>query len=670
MCKSFQKNNSSLKIFRLEIHQIKIMCYINSFTSSCPLFVNHVALFFWVLTITLSGNSLNAKHIFFMSSIYQSLRLVALIFFPFGVTFWTQMIVSVRRIQQFLKSEETSKFAQRYRNREITLTKICAKWDASSDEYKLNDVNLTIQPGQVVAIVGSIGSGKTTLLQAMLDEIPHLEGRLEVGGSISYAPQEAWLFSGTIKENILFGKDLDEAKYHKVVEMCALQRDFSVFPCGDLTRVGEKGVRLSGGQKARVTLARALYRDVDFYLLDDPFSAVDARVGKELFDNCIKNYLRNKTVVLTTHQLHYLESVDVIYVLENGRVKASGTYEELKLEHLELLPGDNRGGEIKLDTAESYQFESVDATAETKETEEIGSVSNLIYRRYFKSGGKIIVACLITLTILLTASVIHGAQYFLSFWVNQEQAKTTTLTSIQCLFIYGSLVSLVLILCLASALACFKFGVVLATNLHDKMFRKIVAMPMRFFETNTSGRILNRFSKDMDSIDEDVPMSFLFTVLVAGEIIFIAIFNFVVNLKMLIPTLVMFGIVCYFRVVFLVTSRNLKRLEARGEGGTSQSNNLNFVSARSPILSHLSSSLQGLVTIRAFHNQPDQQAKFNGHQDLHTSAYYLYLASSSAFGFWLDFICGLYLSTVTLSFLLIHSGEYFSISCHTSTNIL
>ncbi|CAH1383015.1 unnamed protein product, partial [Tenebrio molitor] len=145
-------------------------------------------------------------------------------------------------------------------------------------------------------------------------------------------------------ENILFGKDLDEAKYHKVVEMCALQRDFSVFPCGDLTRVGEKGVRLSGGQKARVTLARALYRDVDFYLLDDPFSAVDARVGKELFDNCIKNYLRNKTVVLTTHQLHYLESVDVIYVLDNGRVKASGTYEELKLEHLELLPGDNRGG--------------------------------------------------------------------------------------------------------------------------------------------------------------------------------------------------------------------------------------------------------------------------------------------------------------------------------------
>jgi ATP-binding cassette subfamily C (CFTR/MRP) protein 4 len=202
------------------------------------------------------------------------------------------------------------------------------------------------------------------------------------------------------------------------------------------------------------------------------------------------------------------------------------------------------------------------------------------------------------------------------------------------------------------------------------MFRKIVAMPMRFFETNPSGRILNRFSKDMDSIDEDVPMSFLFTVLVAGEIIFIAIFNFVVNLKMLIPTLVMFGIVCYFRVVFLVTSRNLKRLEARGEGGTSQSNHLNFVSARSPILSHLSSSLQGLVTIRAFHNQPDQQAKFNGHQDLHTSAYYLYLASSSAFGFWLDFICGLYLSTVTLSFLLIHSGEYFSISCHTSTNIL
>ena len=150
----------------------------------------------------------------------------------------------------------------------------------------------------------------------ILGELPHLEGNYKLVGKIAYVPQEPWIFSGTVRHNILCGLEYDSKRYKKVIKACALEKDFSLFPNGDSTLVGERGVSLSGGQKARVNLARALYIDADIYLLDDPLSAVDTHVGRHLFDKAINSYLRGKIRVLVTHQLQYLMEVDQILILK------------------------------------------------------------------------------------------------------------------------------------------------------------------------------------------------------------------------------------------------------------------------------------------------------------------------------------------------------------------
>jgi ATP-binding cassette subfamily C (CFTR/MRP) protein 4 len=153
----------------------------------------------------------------------------------------------------------------------------------------------------------------------ILGELPLTSGTKEIKGTISYSSQEAWLFTGTVRQNITFGLLWDAARYKEVVKVCALEKDLEQLPYGDSTIVGERGVSLSGGQRARVNLARAVYKDADIYLLDDPLSAVDAHVGRHLFDDCIKGFLRHKAVLLVTHQLQYLTHAHNILILNNVR---------------------------------------------------------------------------------------------------------------------------------------------------------------------------------------------------------------------------------------------------------------------------------------------------------------------------------------------------------------
>ncbi|XP_018360600.1 PREDICTED: probable multidrug resistance-associated protein lethal(2)03659, partial [Trachymyrmex cornetzi] len=144
-----------------------------------------------------------------------------------------------------------------------------------------------------------------------------------INGKIAYASQEPWLFAGSVRQNILFGRNMEQVRYNHVIEVCQLKRDFSLLPYGDKTIIGERGISLSGGQRARINLARAVYADADIYLMDDPLSAVDAHVGKCMFEKCINKYLGNKTRIVT-HQLQYLHNVDRIIVLKNGTIQAEG----------------------------------------------------------------------------------------------------------------------------------------------------------------------------------------------------------------------------------------------------------------------------------------------------------------------------------------------------------
>lgn len=163
----------------------------------------------------------------------------------------------------------------------INMINVTAKWEEKQSENTLENLNVEIEKGKLYAVIGMVGSGKSSLLSAILGEITLTEGQIKVNGGVSYASQEAWVFGATVRQNILFGQAYERQRYQKVVKACALERDFRQFPQGDQTVVGERGSSLSGGQKARINLARALYRQSDIYLLDDPLSAVsDHKMGQ------------------------------------------------------------------------------------------------------------------------------------------------------------------------------------------------------------------------------------------------------------------------------------------------------------------------------------------------------------------------------------------------------
>lgn len=224
---------------------------------------------------------------------------------------------------------------------------------------------------------------------------------------------------------------MDKAKYQKVIECCALKPDFALFPYGDKTMVGERGVSLSGGQRARVNLARAIYKDADIYLLDDPLSAVDTNVGRQLFDTCIKGYLRNKAVILITHQLQYLKDVDNIIILNNGAKEAEGSYQYLRTtglnfaslleEHAHEEQNESKSVELQrmtsIQSMQSYNSEDEkNEPEEFKEHRSSGKVSNKVYISYFRATGNVIFILFLLLLFILSQILCSLSDYFLTYW--------------------------------------------------------------------------------------------------------------------------------------------------------------------------------------------------------------------------------------------------------------
>ena len=213
---------------------------------------------------------------------------------------------------------------------QLILDNVSCVWSYNSELPTLDTISLSATHGQLMGITGPVGSGKTSLLMTILGEIPISSGKISCVGKMAFVSQTSWVYSGTVRDNILFGKEFHEQTYNKVIEVCDLEKDIASFAKHDLTEIGQRGVILSGGQRARVSLARAIYSDADIYLLDDPLSAVDAKVGKHLFDRCIKEFLDGRMRILVTHQVQFLKETDSIVVLRNGSVVWHGTYSQVE----------------------------------------------------------------------------------------------------------------------------------------------------------------------------------------------------------------------------------------------------------------------------------------------------------------------------------------------------
>ncbi|XP_053069306.1 multidrug resistance-associated protein 1 isoform X4 [Acinonyx jubatus] len=327
-----------LAIRQEELKVLKKSAYlaaVGTFTWVCTPFL--VALSTFAVYVTVNKNNiLDAQKAFVSLALFNILRF-PLNILPMVISSIVQASVSLKRLRIFLSHEELEADSIERKpgkdgggTNSITVRNATFTW-ARSDPPTLNGITFSVPEGSLVAVVGQVGCGKSSLLSALLAEMDKVEGHVSVKGSVAYVPQQAWIQNDSLRENILFGRPLQERYYKAVIEACALLPDLEILPSGDRTEIGEKGVNLSGGQKQRVSLARAVYCDSDIYLFDDPLSAVDAHVGKHIFENVVgpKGMLKNKTRLLVTHSISYLPQVDVIIVMTGGKISEMGSYQEL-----------------------------------------------------------------------------------------------------------------------------------------------------------------------------------------------------------------------------------------------------------------------------------------------------------------------------------------------------
>ncbi|KAL9956498.1 hypothetical protein ACROYT_G037980 [Oculina patagonica] len=568
-------------------------------------------------------------------------------------------------VQQEIIQEVFNADHVKYQNKPSSLrvSNLTYKQIEREDEFILQDIEFSTGSQSLTVITGPVGSGKSTLLSAIAGEVSDISGTITCQGTLVYVPQTAWVFSGTIRENILFGQPYDEPKYARIIGACALTEDIKRFPNCDQTVVGERGEVLSGGQQARVSLARAVYADADLYLLDDPLSAVDLKVAQHIFEKCIKDLLGDKIRVLTSHQEQHMKEADEVIVLYKGRVLAKGSFTELQGKRIlnttvdplyKTAKNDSKvtknfihENEKKSEVGDSFE-QMVPPANEAKgleisqEDRTIGVVSSKLYWEYFRSGIHSSVIFAVIVWCFITQAMIVAPAVWLSFLTKklpEDQKDKANLT------IYGCLVAASLTFAIIRAFGFFLVSLRCSERLHDKMVVAILQAPVLFFDSNPVGRILNRLSKDVGCLDELLPKTFLRSiqyVLVAFTSIILPTVTNPWLLFLFVPLIV---VVMYISRYYLKTSRELKRLESI---------------CRSPVFSHISETLHGLDTIRTRGRQRDFVDLFYRHQDVHNQSYIMVMASGRWLGVRLDVLASLLIGAVSLAAVLVSQDAAFA----------
>ncbi|XP_048244120.1 ATP-binding cassette sub-family C member 4-like [Haliotis rufescens] len=624
---------------------------------------------------------ISLRNVFIVNGLLQVMNFSVFYFFYAAVESLTELLSSLKRIKNFL-SIEIEPPSPNHMTPEsdgdggwsIQTTNMSACWDYTNEapeegkllldteidagaSFSLKDLTLTIQKGELVAVVGTVGAGKTSLLAALMGDLPSSHGHISIRGSVGYFSQQPWVFSGTVRDNIVFGDEFDSKRYENVIQACALTRDLSMMSHGDQTLVGERGLLLSGGQKARITLARSVYRDDDVYLLDDPLSAVDPKVGKHIFHSCICDVLQSKTRVLVTHQLQYLKFVDRIVVMSEGQILDIGNYDELLSRDLDLsvimsvMTDEPNDPDVPYsnDKDEKIKFKLSDTAEELEEEQRgTGSIGLHLYLQYFKAGHGVILLPLITLLCATYQSMYAFSDWMLAQWsedsylaymvdVNMSSNSSVNLNSSLATRHWNtmepevkkyilSVVAYVFVM-LVYGILVFQMTVLASQNLHNKMFRFILGSRTRFFDENPVGRILNRFARDIGLIDTSYGTHFSTIVEQFFQLLVLLSITLIVSPWLLIPIAPLLVFLVCIRYYAVQTTRDIRRLEGI---------------AQSPVFSHVSDTINGLQTIRAMGKQEQVYTTFASFQNTHTSAWFLYISAYRWFSMRSSFSLALY----------------------------
>ncbi|XP_063864017.1 ATP-binding cassette sub-family C member 3-like isoform X2 [Scylla paramamosain] len=645
-------------------------------------------------------NQLDAKKAFVCITLFDIFRM-PIIVLPELISKCVHCAVSMRRMERYLNADELDPLdviSDPHQGSAVMVQGGCFSWEGDEEQatWRLQDIELKVHHGQLVALVGMVGSGKSSILSALLGEMKKDAGKVVVNGCVAYVSQHPWLQNATLRDNITWGQAYDPRRYRQVVRACALQADIDMLPAGDLTEIGENGINMSGGQKQRISLARAVYSSANVFFLDDPLSAVDSHVGRHIFDHVLgpNGLLKDKARVLVTHAVTFLPQVDEVVVVAEGRVTERGTYASLlasegsfakfMVQHIKEL--DEEEADIEMEALHD-QLESVDSNMKlyrqlsdtrqslksslsyqpsspstphlnssrwsmvsknsasegrpqlqyqlstdssvsgfmhsirngsisslhshaaksqeakslkgndniqklvNNEVSETGNVSFRVYFIYVRAMG-VLFTTVSFVTLVLSQASYAGSRVWLAEW-SSEQTNVTDNTSASrdtFLLVYGVFALTQSILLFLAILIIAHCTLKAANTLHSGLLKSVLHLPMSFFDTNPSGRIMNRFSKEIDKVDKKLPMvvrSCQTTLIQVVTTLGVIIATTPVVASMVVPIMLVYFVI---QRVFVATSRQIMRLESV---------------SKSPIYSHFSETIAGVSVIRAFKRQDE-----------------------------------------------------------------
>ncbi|KAF3157914.1 hypothetical protein TWF225_000693 [Orbilia oligospora] len=611
-------------------------------------------------TFALTSNKPLTTEIVFPALTLFNLLTFPLAMLPMVISMIVEATVAVDRLSSFLTAEEVqpdavTRESPATHQGDVTVKIVNGRFtwnrDWTDDKDALKNIDFVAKKGELSCIVGRVGQGKSSLLSAILGDLWKKNGTVMVRGSVAYVAQQSWVVNGTIKDNILFGHKWDEDFYLQVIKACALVDDLAVLPAGDRTEVGEKGISLSGGQKARLTLARAVYARADVYLLDDCLSAVDQHVGRHLINEVLgpNGLLCTKTRVMATNQIPILMVADYITMLKDGEVDEHGTYQGVMTakrdiynllktirentdensnsdetltpvntdtsanasddeEQLDKVGGLPTTGPSNVQKKKSRTFSSGtlrrasvashrkrritnDDDGEdnkNKEHQEKGKVSWDVYKEYARASNWL--AFSIYVVALIGALVGQlGSSVWLKKWSEyNDKHQTNQNVGMWVGFYFAIGFGASALVAIQTLILWIFCSIEAARKLHQRMATAIFRSPMSFFETTPTGRILNRFSGDVYKVDELLARTFNQLFSNAARCAFTFLLISWGTPAFIALIVPLLMLYFYIQRYYLSTSRELKRLDS---------------TSRSPIFAHFQESLGGLATIRAYQQQ-------------------------------------------------------------------